>query len=416
MNHFISEHKLIDFFEHEGKDFLDTRRSTGKLAAAPEKNIYYELYRADAENPDKNADRIHAIGIPPGKSAAAYPESEWEQETAATAKSESEGATAATTESVPHTAPSGNDTAVSETKSAAAAATESVLHTALSGNISHASVPVGLLVLCHGYTETCTKYHELIYYFLRHGFHVLAYDHRGHGRSFREVENPYKIHAEDFDADYVGDLDLIVQKVARREFPALPLFLYGHSMGGCVAARYIELHPEVFSRCILSSPMFGIKTGSVPNMLTLLLARFMKLVGQGKRYILGQHDFLPDEVFEVSAATSPERFDRYNELRKITPEFQLSGGDYSWLYTCLHAAACAVSRRETAKIKALVLLFEAENDAYVPRARIAKFRKNLPDVQYHAWRGTKHEIYNSPDAVVKAYYKEIFRFLSDAVS
>ena len=337
MNHFISEHKLIDFFEHEGKDFLDARRSTGKLATAPEKNIYYELYRADAENPSKNANGMQTIDMTPGKSAATYPENEWERATAATAESESESAAVATAES--------------ESESATATTAESVPNTAPSGNISRASVPVGLLVLCHGYTETCTKYHELIYYFLRHGFHVLAYDHRGHGRSFREVKNPYKIHAEDFDADYVGDLDLIVQKVARKEFPALPLFLYGHSMGGCVAARYIELHPEVFSRCILSSPMLGIKTGDVPNMLTLLLARFMKLVGQGKRYILGQHDFLPDEVFEVSAATSPERFDRYNELRKITPEFQLSGGDYSWLYTCLHTAARAVSRRETAKIK-----------------------------------------------------------------
>ncbi len=345
MNCFIPENKLIDFFEHKGKDFLDAHRNTGKLALAPGKELYYELYQT-AESPD-----YVAALTPPDTDAA-------------------------TARSTPHT-----------------------------------RTPRGLLVLCHGYTETCSKYHELIYYFLNQGFHVLAYDQRGHGRSFREVDNPHKIHAQDFDADYVGDLDRIVQAVARRKFPSLPLFLYGHSMGGCVAARYIELHPEVFSRCILSSPMLGIKTGGVPNILALLLARFMKLIGQGKRYTLGQHDFLPDEVFEVSATTSHDRFERYNGLRKITPEFQLSGGDYSWLSTSLHAAARAVSRKETAKIKTPVLLFEAENDTYVPRARIKKFRKNLPGTQYHAWRGTKHEIYNSQDAVVKSYYREIFRFL-----
>ena len=59
------------------------------------------------------------------------------------------------------------------------------------------TAPNGVLILCHGYTETCTKYHEMIYYFLRRGYHVLTCDHRGHGRSFREVKNPHKIHAKD---------------------------------------------------------------------------------------------------------------------------------------------------------------------------------------------------------------------------
>lgn len=323
MEPFISENNIIDFFSHEGKEFLDERRSAGKLPIAAGKELYYELYQ--------------------------------------------EG---------------GSD-------------------------------PRGLVILCHGYTETCTKYHELIYYFLLHGYSVLTYDHRGHGRSFREVKNPHKIHVEDFDADYVGDLDRMVTQVARRKFPGLPLFLYGHSMGGCIAARYIELHPEIFSKCILSSPMFGIKAGGVPTSFMLLLSHFMKRIGRGEHYTLGQHDFLPDEVFEKSATTSHARFDRYNELRKATPEFQLGGGDYAWLYTSLRAAERAISPQETSKIKTPVLLFEAEHDVYVPRARIAAFRDNLPGTKYHAWRGTKHEIYNSPDRVVKAYCRNIFQFLEE---
>lgn len=326
MKPFISENNIIDFFTHEGKAFLDARRSAGRLAVARGKELYYELY----------------------------------QEPSALRK------------------------------------------------------PRGLLVLCHGYTETCTKYHELIYYFLCQGYSVLAYDHRGHGRSFREVKNPHKIHVEDFDADYVGDLDHMVQQVARKKFPELPLFLYGHSMGGCIAARYLELYPEIFSRCILSSPMFGIKAGGVPTSFMLFLSHFMKRIGQGERYTLGQHDYLPDEIFEKSATTSHARFDRYNELRKATKEFQLGGGDYAWLYTSLHAAARAISPVETAKIKVPVLLFEAEHDVYVPHTRIAAFRNNLPGVRYHTWRGTKHEIYNSPDRVVKAYCREIFQFLEEA--
>ncbi|MDE7326581.1 MAG: alpha/beta hydrolase [Lachnospiraceae bacterium] len=346
MKDFIPENDLIEFFSHDGKEFLDARRHTGKLAVAPGKEIYYELYWADRIFPD-----------------TALPEN--------------------TAENIFSCR---QDTGTNRCP--------------------------GALILCHGYTETCTKYHELIYYFLRRGYHVLTYDHRGHGRSFREVENPHKIHVKDFDAEYVGDLHLLVCHVALRAFLSLPLFLYGHSMGGCIAARYMQLHPGVFSRCILSSPMFGIKTGGIPNILALALARFMKLIGRGRCYTLGQHDFYGDEIFEESATTSRVRFDRYNNLRLATPEFMLGGGDYYWLYTALHAAARAVSKKETKKIKAPLLLFEAENDTYVPRRRIAAFRKNLPFVQYHAWRGTKHEIYNSKDRVLKAYYREIFRFLA----
>lgn len=341
MNSFITENNLIDFFEHEGKIFLDAHRSAGTLEAAPGKEIYYELYRARAErSPDTPPENIDFAG----------------------------GA-------------------------------EDIFKIR------------GVVVLCHGYTETCTKYHEMIYYLLRHGYHVLAFDHRGHGRSFRETKNPSKVHASDFDAEYVSDLNLLMQKVVRKAFPGLPLFLYGHSMGGCIAARYIELYPEVFTRCILSSPMLGIKTRGVPLILTRALARFMKCIGLGQRYIIGMHNFRPDETFETSSSTSRARFDRYNEIRKATPELQLSGGDYSWLYAALSASSRAASRAETAKIKTPLLLFEAENDVHVPRRRIAAFCRRLPSALYRTYTGTKHEIYSSPDAVAKAYYEEILRFL-----
>lgn len=342
MNTFITENRLIDFFEQEGKAFLDARRSIGTLETAPGKEIYYELYRVKAD---------------------------------------------CRTGTIPQ-----NDDSADKT-----AGTPKIL---------------GVIVLCHGYTETCTKYHEMIYYFLCRGYHVLAYDQRGHGRSFRETPNPSMVHACDFDAEYVSDLNLLVQKLVRRTFPKLPLFLYGHSMGGCIAARYIEQYPDVFTRCILSSPMLGIKTGGVPTACTRLLARLMKCVGLGQRYIIGQHNFRPDETFEVSSSTSRARFDRYNKIRKAAPEFQLSGGDYSWLHAALSASSRAVSRAETAKIKTPVLLFEAENDVYVPRRRIAAFCRNLPSAQYRTYPGTKHEIYSSPDSVAKAYYEEIFRFLA----
>ena len=45
----------------------------------------------------------------------------------------------------------------------------------------------GILLISHGFTETSEKYKELIYYFLRGGYHVYIPEHCGHGHSYRPV-------------------------------------------------------------------------------------------------------------------------------------------------------------------------------------------------------------------------------------
>ena len=45
--------------------------------------------------------------------------------------------------------------------------------------------PVGTVFIVHGFTENALKYSELIFSLLHQGFSVVAYDQRGHGRSWR---------------------------------------------------------------------------------------------------------------------------------------------------------------------------------------------------------------------------------------
>ena len=37
-----------------------------------------------------------------------------------------------------------------------------------------ADMPKGVIVICHGFTESYPKYDELVYYFLQAGYHVAA--------------------------------------------------------------------------------------------------------------------------------------------------------------------------------------------------------------------------------------------------
>ena len=88
----------------------------------------------------------------------------------------------------------------------------------------------GTVVLVHGLGEHAGRYGHVIDALNARGWHVVAYDHRGHGRS-------------DGPRGALGDPDALLDDLARvvavaRAEHVGPLVLLGHSMGGLVVARY----------------------------------------------------------------------------------------------------------------------------------------------------------------------------------
>ena len=47
--------------------------------------------------------------------------------------------------------------------------------------------------------------------------------------------------------------------------PDAPLFLFGHSMGGCVSALFLEKYPDTFKAAVLTSPMLKMLFGTMPD-------------------------------------------------------------------------------------------------------------------------------------------------------
>ena len=94
-----------------------------------------------------------------------------------------------------------------------------------------AADPVGTVVISHGLGEHCGRYETFAGELTDGGYHVYRFDHRGHGKS--EGERAY---AASF-SHYIEDLSLVIRR-AKTDFPDLPCFLFGHSMGGGIAAAY----------------------------------------------------------------------------------------------------------------------------------------------------------------------------------
>jgi pimeloyl-ACP methyl ester carboxylesterase len=94
------------------------------------------------------------------------------------------------------------------------------------------------LLLVHGGRDHCRNW-DWVANALKHEWHVLAPDLRGHGDSQWSADGNYTI------AGYVYDL---AQLIHQQELA--PVTLVAHSLGGVIALRYAGIYPEAVRRLV----------------------------------------------------------------------------------------------------------------------------------------------------------------------
>lgn len=187
------------------------------------------------------------------------------------------------------------------------------------------------VVISHGFSENLEKYDEIIYYFLQQGYSVFALEHRGHGRSTNLGEaDSTQISVKDY-SHYTSDLKTFVDSVVIPSSDDNKLFLFAHSMGGGIAARFVEMYPEYFAAAVLNAPMMEVDTGSVNATLARTIANSMVRLGKGGDYVLGQGPYEEGYYFDTSNTFSKSRFDYAYDIMIKEEMFQKGGASYRWL-------------------------------------------------------------------------------------
>ncbi|MBU2488685.1 MAG: lysophospholipase [Proteobacteria bacterium] len=130
------------------------------------------------------------------------------------------------------------------------------------------SKPRGVVVLVHGYGEHSGRYPHVVETLVPEGFSVWAADNRGHGRSFG-----IRGHVDQW-GDFRTDLRHFLSLVGEQE-PGIPLFLFGHSMGGLIVLDYVLHHPQGLAGVAVSGP--ALDQGAV-NPLLILASRVLSRV------------------------------------------------------------------------------------------------------------------------------------------
>jgi alpha-beta hydrolase superfamily lysophospholipase len=109
--------------------------------------------------------------------------------------------------------------------------------------------PRYVAVIAHGYGEHARRYDHVAEALVADGAVVYALDHHGHGRSEGERASVQDVQ------DYVADLGVVIERTTGKH--GLPVILLGHSMGGLIATRYAQQHPEALAALVLTGPVIG---------------------------------------------------------------------------------------------------------------------------------------------------------------
>jgi lysophospholipase len=265
------------------------------------------------------------------------------------------------------------------------------------------------VVIVSGRSEGYLKYQELIFDLNTAGYNSVIIDHRGQGISQRLTENPHKGYVESFN-DYVTDLHHLMSEVVPSCTPGSSKpFMLAHSMGGAIAIRYLQQHPEQIARAVLSSPMIAINAGDKPLWLAKALIKMGDNINQWLSntpwYFIGQSDYGVTPFEDNALMHSQSRYQRFISLYNENDKLQLGGVTFHWLNESLKVNDDIFTN--IAALSTPLLMLQAELDSIVDNQAQQKFCQQLnnyhsescPKGQAKIIKGAFHELLFETDNI-----------------
>lgn len=112
---------------------------------------------------------------------------------------------------------------------------------------------VGVVIIVHGIRDHALRYTALANALVDRGFAVYAQDMRGHGQSGGPSQRWESL------TELRDDVDVLMAE-AKKRHPGLPVFVYGHSLGGLISTHVALEHPEL-SGLVLSGAALKLLPG-----------------------------------------------------------------------------------------------------------------------------------------------------------
>ena len=236
-----------------------------------------------------------------------------------------------------------------------------------------------------------------------HGYVCVIHDHRGHGGSVRQTEDLGYFYPDGGPA-LVSDLYQVTRWI-REQYPELPLYLFGHSMGSLAGRGYLKRYPDVPDGvfvCGSPSAAFGRELG---ERVRAVLAKKKGASYQSKRLADAvfsgfQKPFRDEGRDNAWICSDPAVVDAYNADPLCTFCFTLNG--YEALLYLLRTAYSETEWRVTKPELPIRFLSGADDPCRGNDEKFAQAAQLLRQVGYQnvssrLFSGMRHEILNETE-------------------
>ena len=263
------------------------------------------------------------------------------------------------------------------------------------------------IILLPGFREYIEKHFETIEDLQKRGMAVYTMDWRSQGLSDRPLNNPQKVHVDDFD-QYIADLHQFISTIVIPDTQG-ERYILAHSMGGHIALRYLHDHQFDVEGAVLSAPMVEIYTPTGFRWLARLLVKTLKAMGLSKAYFPGRRDYGPKSSrFDGNKLTSDEaRFAEDHDQQTANKTLRTGGPSVGWVAAAIRSSRRLKDERYLKAISVPVYIVQCMEDRMVSNRAQDLLSSRINRSQLFHINGAKHEILRERDELRDQFW-EIF--------
>ena len=237
--------------------------------------------------------------------------------------------------------------------------------------------PKAIICLIHGLGEHTGRYEHVGKALNDAGYSLFGFDLRGHG----QTGGP---------RGHFPSLDIVMQDIhqfvefQKQNHPGLPVFLYGHSLGGLLVLAYVIQHGDGLNGAIVTGS--GLRTALQEQKAKIAIA---KLLGS-----LAPTITLPSGLDASAISRDPAVVEKYVNDPLVHDKTSTGLGK-----AALAAIDLCFERAKEFKPPLLIMHGKADKIAYASGSEdFAKLASETnKDVTLKLWDGMYHEIHNEPE-------------------
>jgi acylglycerol lipase len=245
---------------------------------------------------------------------------------------------------------------------------------------------LGVIIFVHGVGEHIQRYNHWADLFKKVGFGFTGVDLPGHGRSDGRRGNikSYSLLEEMID---------ILLKTTNRTFPGIPVYIYGHSLGGGVVIDYLLRRSPKIKGAIVTSPW--LKLSFEPSKIKLVMAGGMNYLLPGL--------ILPSGLNVSHLSNDSSIVEKYENDPLVHDKISIS-----LLNSAMSAAKYSLEHASELKVR--TLLMHGSDDMICSPEGSREFAAKTDKAELKIWEGGYHELQNEP------FKDEVFKYIIDWIN